>query len=92
MLCLSGVLALGVLFEAARRGIVVPGALSVMGFDDLDWAAFAVPPLTTVGLPVTEMGEQAAVALVGFLDDGVAIADRRLAAKFVIRASTAPPP
>ena len=39
LLCLSDVLALGALFELACAGISVPQEISVMGFDDLDWAA-----------------------------------------------------
>lgn len=41
-------LAVGALFECYRRGIEVPGRLSVMGFGDLDFASVCEPPLTTV--------------------------------------------
>lgn len=46
--CSNDTLALGVLFEAQRRGISVPGTLAVAGFGDLDFAAQTVPPLTTI--------------------------------------------
>ena len=52
ILCLSDVLALGVLFEAPKMGISIPDQLSVMGFDDLEWARVSNPPLTTISLPV----------------------------------------
>ena len=89
ILCLSDVLALGAMFEARRAGLAVPRQLSIMGFDDLDWAALCDPPLTTLHLPTTEMGQLAARALVGFLDKGLAIVPQRLDAAIVVRQSTA---
>ncbi|WP_245198968.1 LacI family DNA-binding transcriptional regulator [Jiella mangrovi] len=41
-------LALGLLFECSRRGIAVPNDLSVIGFGDLEFAAFSNPSLTTI--------------------------------------------
>lgn len=89
LLCLSDVLALGALFEARRQGVPVPLKLSVMGFDDLDWAAVCEPALTTLGLPTAEMGERAARALVEHLDLGRPIQAQRLSAELIERASTA---
>ena len=51
VLCSSDVLAFGVLSECKRLGVAVPGDLSVIGFDDLDFAARLDPPLTTVRVP-----------------------------------------
>lgn len=53
-------MAAGVLAEAHRRGVPVPDALSVAGFDDTDLAAVVWPPLTTVRQPVREIGAIAA--------------------------------
>ncbi len=53
-------MAAGVLAEAHRRGVVVPGLLSVAGFDDTDLAAVVWPPLTTVRQPVRAIGAAAA--------------------------------
>ena len=92
ILCLSDVLALGVLFEAARRGITVPQDISVMGFDDLDWAQFAAPPLTTIQLPTAEMGRRAAAALKNRLDHGQEILSAKLDAEIIERETVAPPP
>ena len=90
VLCLSDVLALGVLFEATKTGIAVPDQLSVMGFDDLDWAAYSAPSLTTIRLPVLDMGRDAARTLVERLDNGTAATGRKLNAEIVVRDSTAP--
>lgn len=46
--CSNDIIALGVLFEAQRRGISIPSTLAVAGFGDLDFAAQTVPPLTTI--------------------------------------------
>lgn len=91
-LCLSDVLALGVLFEAARFQVRVPEQLSVMGFDDLDWAGFSRPALTTIKLPTARMGRAAARALVDFLDDQEPLTSSLLDAQIVIRESTAAAP
>ena len=51
ILCLSDVLALGAYFGLAAAGLSIPGDMSVMGFDNLDWSTEIVPPLTTTNLP-----------------------------------------
>lgn len=57
--CSSDLLALGVLTEAAARGIEVPGRLSVVGFGDLAFAGDTHPSLTTVRIDGTVIGRQA---------------------------------
>ena len=51
----TDVLAIGALYEAWRRGLVVPRDLSITGFDDIPVAAVSIPALTTVRMPVREM-------------------------------------
>lgn len=87
LLCLSDVLALGTLFEAPRLGYAVPRDVSVMGFDDLDWAASANPPLTTIALPVTEMGRQSAQAIIASLEQQQPIRGKRLDGHIIERES-----
>jgi len=53
-------LALGALFECHRRGIKVPGDISIVGFNDLEFCASACPSLTSVATPRYEMGRCAA--------------------------------
>ena len=55
----TDVLAIGLLHAAHERGLRVPDQLSITGFDDLPLAAFTVPSLTTVGMPVREIIEHA---------------------------------
>jgi LacI family transcriptional regulator, xylobiose transport system transcriptional regulator len=84
--------AIGV-YEAARRGgLDIPGQLSVVGFDDVEYARWCGPPLTTVRQPLVEMGATAA-RLVLALAAGEQPDQTRieLATTLVIRESTAAP-
>jgi DNA-binding LacI/PurR family transcriptional regulator len=55
VVCSTDHLATGVLHAAAELGLKVPDDLSVIGFDDIPIAAYTVPPLTTIHMPVNEM-------------------------------------
>lgn len=46
--CSNDLIALGVLFECQRRGVMVPGDLAVIGFGDLSFSSTSNPPLTTI--------------------------------------------
>ncbi len=63
VVCSSDTIAQGVLAEAASRGLRVPEDLAVMGFGDLSSAANVHPPLSTVRVDGTRIGEQIAQAL-----------------------------
>ena len=51
--------AIGALRALRRAGIAVPGSISVVGFDDIDLAAWTDPPLTTVRQPTDALGRWA---------------------------------
>ena len=57
--CNNDDLALGVVFEAHRRGIAIPDALGVCGFNDLEMMAAAEPSITSVHTPRFEIGCEA---------------------------------
>jgi LacI family transcriptional regulator len=61
---LNDLMALGALRAAAEAGCSVPGELAVVGYDDLEIARFANPPLTTVAQPKREIGLQAVHLLI----------------------------
>ncbi|MFK0310872.1 LacI family DNA-binding transcriptional regulator [Pseudomonas sp. NPDC090233] len=63
VVCSSDTIAQGVLAEAASRGLRVPKDLAVMGFGDLSSAAQVHPPLSTVRVDGTRIGEEIAQAL-----------------------------
>jgi LacI family gluconate utilization system Gnt-I transcriptional repressor len=70
VVCSNDHIALGVLFEAQRRGLAVPERLSVVGFGDLPFAASCVPPLTTVRPSGDEIGRQVAHLILRRLEMG----------------------
>jgi len=72
--------------ELGRR---VPEEVSVVGFDDVPAALDVTPTLTTVRLPLEEMGERAMRLLLDA--PGHAPRTVRIKAEVVARASTAPP-
>jgi LacI family transcriptional regulator len=58
VVCGNDYLAAGALSALDRAGIAVPESLSVASFNDNDFASFLHPPLTTVRLPIREIGER----------------------------------
>jgi DNA-binding LacI/PurR family transcriptional regulator len=85
--------AIGLLHAARTLGRAVPADLSVIAYDELPVAAYLAPPLTTVSMPLGELGAAAVDALVELLDGG-APSSRVLGSEPVLveRESTAPPP
>jgi LacI family transcriptional regulator len=65
----NDLMAFGALRAAAELGRRVPGDLAVAGYDDVELAAFAVPPLTTVAQPRAEMGRAAVRLLASRVQD-----------------------
>lgn len=97
VICSSDHMALGVLREARRRGLDVPGRLSVVGFDDIPLAACCAPALTTLAQPIEEMAAAAIDELVRRLVPGTAQGggsrghSTLFRPRLVVRESTAPP-
>jgi LacI family gluconate utilization system Gnt-I transcriptional repressor len=77
-------MALGALFECQKRGIKVPEAMSIIGFNDLEFAAAATPPLATVVTPRYEMGERAAKTVMRMIETGERPAERRIDLGFAL--------
>lgn len=87
----NDLVAIGILHALAAAGVRVPEDISVVGFDGIGLAEFAVPGLTTVAHPRAELGRQAVTHLCDQLD-GLAVGhtDSVLASTLVLRASTGP--
>lgn len=60
-------MAFGALLALHRRGLRVPDDISLVGFDDVSVAKYALPPLTTVRQSVYELGTGAARAMLALL-------------------------
>ena len=83
---LNDVMAIGVLACLRKRGVSVPGEVSVVGFDDIPVAADLCPALTTVRVPMAEIGRRAfALALE---PPAKRLRTERLATELVVRQST----
>jgi len=86
-------MALGFLRAARARGIAVPADISLVGFDNVEFAAHTAPPLTTVHQPLMDLGRAGADLLFRLLSGRAGDTPRiQLATRLVVRASTAPPP
>jgi DNA-binding LacI/PurR family transcriptional regulator len=57
--CYNDMTAIGLMREAERRGVCVPHDLAVAGFDDVPFASYVSPRLTTVAQPKRKMGRRA---------------------------------
>lgn len=83
--------AVGVLEAAGVAGVRVPDDLSVVGFDDVEIAAYV--GLTTVRQPLADSGARSARLLLKTLESGSAgVRGVELPLEIVVRRSTAPPP
>ena len=65
LVAFNDLLAIGALQRLERRGIDVPGEISVVGYDDIFGSDFCHPPLTTVTGPVDEAGRTLVDLLLG---------------------------
>lgn len=85
---LNDLMAVGALAALRERGIAVPDDLSVVGFDDIPIARDVTPALTTVRVPMTEMGARAmTMALDGA---GSSLRVEHLPSELIWRASAGP--
>ena len=90
--CHNDAMAIGAIQEAKKLGLRVPQDLSIVGFDDIQFAQYCDPPLTTISQPRYEIGRQAMLMMLDLLKgNDVQAGSRLLEAKLVVRGSTAPP-
>jgi LacI family transcriptional regulator len=90
--CFNDIAAIGAIRALKDAGLAVPGDVSVVGFDDIQSAAYATPSLTTVRQPLLEMGKRGAEVLL----DRIANREKKypseivMAPELVVRESTGP--
>lgn len=92
LVCGNDLVAIGALNAARERGIAVPSALSIVGFDDIAMASEVSPALTTIHLPSAQIGLRAARRLLARLEGEPVARGERLPAPLVVRGTSAPPP
>lgn len=89
IVCGTDLQAIGVVDECRTQGISVPEELSVTGFDDIEQALLANPPLTTVRVPSFDIGIRAAQHVVALIEGATLKSETVLDAPVIERASLA---
>jgi DNA-binding LacI/PurR family transcriptional regulator len=90
--CFNDISAIGAIRALKDVGLSVPGDVSVVGFDDIQSAAYSTPSLTTVRQPLAEMGTRGAQVLLERIAnrDAPFAAEIVMAPELVVRESTGP--
>ena len=71
IVCVSDLVAFGVLAECQRRGVDVPGRVALIGFGDFEVSRYCHPRLTTVGVDCAGIGRRAAEIVIETLESGI---------------------
>ena len=91
--CANDEMAIGAMSALHSAGISIPGQVSVTGFDNLRFGAYATPPLTTIEVPTVETGETAMQLMLDMLRDPEdAKREVILPHRLVVRGSSGPAP
>lgn len=95
--CANDQMAIGFLKAMQDHGLQAPQDMAVVGFDDIPVARYLLPPLSTVRVSRIRWGEQAALRLVDFLEQGKPFPTERIPAELIQRESSlhtpsSPPP
>jgi len=90
--CYNDMTAIGLLRAAREMGVAVPGDLAVVGFDDIPFASYTSPSLTTIAQPKFELGQRAARMALALISrhgtDGEEVTNVVLPGQLVIRESS----
>src|SRR6202012_1993505 len=81
----------GAMSALREAGCRVPEDVSVMGFDDIEFAGIAYPPLTTIRQPLRGMGATAAEVLIRKIEHNETVEDISVRPELIVRSSTSPP-
>lgn len=93
VICANDLLAFGCLRAFLEHGIQVPDDISIVGYDDIDFARVAAVPLTSIHQPRRELGRTAAEMVLAQCTDAEAVPAREVIfqPKLVVRQSTGVP-
>lgn len=90
--CANDEMAMACIYEIKRSGLSVPEDVSVLGFDDIRYAAIMDPPLTTVVQPTEEIGERTMRRLLNAIEGrDIGEAPEIVEHRLIVRESTAAP-
>jgi LacI family transcriptional regulator len=89
----NNLMTLGALDAIRERGLKIPDNISIVGFDDMPWAALLQPPLTVVAQPTYELGQKAAELLLERLKNPTKpVSNVQLNTTLIVRGSSGRPP
>jgi LacI family transcriptional regulator len=91
VVCFNDMTAVGAMGGLRAAGVNVPGQMSVLGYDDLVFAAQLAPALTTIRQPTYDLGRAAAELLLAEGTPGHRHREVLFTPELVVRQSTAPP-
>ena len=90
--CFCDEIAIGCMYQLTNLGYDVPNDMSIIGIDDISFAKYMNPPLTTISQPVSLIGQECMKALInqinGKPEESKSVI---LPHEIVVRESTAPP-
>ena len=87
--CYNDMTALGAMRSICLHGLRVPEDISVVGFDDLFFASYTQPPLTTIRQPMQRMGQLAMESLFKLMSGDTSEIRIKVDAELIVRESTA---
>jgi LacI family transcriptional regulator len=90
--CASDILAAGAIKQCHAAGVDVPGAISVLGFDNLEIAELTTPELTTFEVPARDMGRLAADYLTATPTQRLHLGSTELSIRLAVRGSSGAAP
>ena len=90
VVCFNDVAAMGVIRALSDSGLRIPQDVSVVGYDDVQAAAYHVPSLTTIRQPLVKMGEIAAQTLLAKLSGQETEHILQVEPELMVRESTGP--
>lgn len=91
ILAFNDLVAMGLLSGLHERGMDIPGDISITGFDDIPFARYTTPGLTTAAVPITELGQEAWQQLRALIrNESTDTPGSRYQPRLEVRASTGP--
>ncbi|MBA1274885.1 LacI family DNA-binding transcriptional regulator [Stutzerimonas azotifigens] len=92
VICANDLLAFGALLAAREFGVRVPEDISVVGFNDFDYARHMSPPLTTIRVELEQIGARAGACLLEALAGKSHSGPIEVSTELVVRSSSGPAP
>jgi LacI family transcriptional regulator len=92
VICANDLLAFGALLAAKNLGVRVPEDISVVGFNDFDYARYMSPPLTTTRVELAQIGAYAGTYLLDALSGHAPVGPIETTTELIVRGSSGPAP